>query len=145
MFKIGDKVKIDIDKLKENNYNGIGKENYKRDFPNNEGVVSFTLNNTVGVEGLSSSWNFNKSYLTLIEENKTNHDNDAQHTKNNKIYEIEEKYDCGNQYSYRFYSLYNGAKGLYYHQNKDYAIKEGEKHQAIIEQIHGKIDFDQNT
>jgi len=49
-----------------------------------------------------------------------------------KIYRIEES---GNAYfgscQYRFYSLYNGARGAWYDE-KEEAVKEGEAHQKII-------------
>jgi len=49
-----------------------------------------------------------------------------------KIYRIEEN---GNAYfgscQYRFYSLYNGARGAWYDDEKK-AIEEGEAHQKII-------------
>jgi len=53
-----------------------------------------------------------------------------------KIYRIEvsENDFCGPRW-YRFYSLYNGARGALYSE-KEEAIKEGEAHQKIILSLH---------
>jgi len=49
-----------------------------------------------------------------------------------KIYRIEEsESDYFGSCRYRFYSLYNGARGAW-HYKKEKAIKEGEAHQKII-------------
>jgi len=53
-----------------------------------------------------------------------------------KIYRIEESGNdfCGPRW-YRFYSLYNGARGIWYDE-KEEAVKEGEAHQKIILSLH---------
>jgi len=53
-----------------------------------------------------------------------------------KIYCIEESE--GNYFRscrYRFYSLYNGARGAWHHK-KEEAVKEGEAHQKTVLSLH---------
>ncbi len=53
-----------------------------------------------------------------------------------KIYVIERsESDYFSSYRYRFYSLYNGARGAW-HEDKEKAIQEGEAHQKIILSLH---------
>jgi hypothetical protein len=59
-----------------------------------------------------------------------------------KLYEIEEKIEAFNitgvlefEYKYRYVSLYNGARGLWFATIEE-AEKQGEQHQKIIETIH---------
>ena len=54
-----------------------------------------------------------------------------------KMYGIEEREtDYYGSHRYRFYSLYNGTRGAWYH-NKEKAIKDGEAHQRIIQTLYG--------